>query len=413
MKFEGVADDELHVARIRGLPWSATKSEIADFFATCKLAYGVDESINFHKNREGRPSGEAYIAFASKGDLDEALNKDRKNMGSRYIEVFTAKPDEAKWAIQRDDKVVVSNDNVIKLRGLPWESSAEDILSFFKGITINPNSVMMTRDRIGRGSGEAYVQFNSKEDYIKAMKMDRETIGSRYIEIFPSSLMEALQDKMGKEPTRGRPGPYDRKLGFGRGFGNMQGSRTMKGFARNENMNRRGMGGMPMGMGGMPMGMGGGSGFVVRIRGLPFNATEEQVARWFSEVALPIHVEISYDRRGRPSGDGCAYFKTAVDAHNAMSKNKHNMGHRYIELFNDGMSSGSGTQEFEGFDMGNKMLMESGMNSMGMASDIPTGPVGMGDQFANHHSGVTDVDKVRALILAGINPQMLSSFGKA
>lgn len=63
--------------------------------------------------------------------------------------------------------------------------------------------------------------------------------------------------------------------------------------------------------------------------------------------------------------------------------------------------------------MGNKMLMESGMNSMGMASDIPTGPVGMRDQFANHHSGVTDVDKVRALILAGINPQMLSSFGKA
>jgi len=409
MKFEGVADDELHVARIRGLPWSATKSEIANFFATCKLAYGVDESINFHKNREGRPSGEAYIAFATKDDLDEALNKDRENMGSRYIEVFTAKPDEAKWAIQRDDKVIVSNDNVIKLRGLPWESSAEDILSFFKGITINPNSVMMTRDRIGRGSGEAYVQFNSKEDYIKAMKMDRETIGSRYVEIFPSSLMEALQDKMGKGPTRERPGPYDRKLGFGRGFGNMEGSRTMKGFTRNENINIRGMGGMPMGMGGGV----GVSGFVVRIRGLPFSATEEQVARWFSEVALPIHVDISYDRRGRPSGDGCAYFKTSVDALKAMSKNKHNMGHRYIELFFDGMSSESGTQEFEGLNMGKKMLMESGMNSMGMASDIPTGPVGMGAQFANHNSGEIDVDKVRALMLAGINPQMLSSFGRA
>ena len=37
-------------------------------------------------NRDGRPSGEAYIELETEDDLELALKNDRKNMGKRYVE---------------------------------------------------------------------------------------------------------------------------------------------------------------------------------------------------------------------------------------------------------------------------------------------------------------------------------------
>ena len=37
-------------------------------------------------NRDGRPSGEAYIEMCSEDDVESALKMDRKHMGKRYVE---------------------------------------------------------------------------------------------------------------------------------------------------------------------------------------------------------------------------------------------------------------------------------------------------------------------------------------
>ena len=79
-------DDSNHyVVRCRGLPWSTTVDEIVNFFGDVKLMDGKD-SVHMTLTREGRPSGEAYIELASEEDLEQALAKDRQNMGKRYIE---------------------------------------------------------------------------------------------------------------------------------------------------------------------------------------------------------------------------------------------------------------------------------------------------------------------------------------
>merc|ERR1719438_756529 len=85
---------ERFVIRCRGLPWSCTNEELVEFFAP---EVEVDtENIHMTTNREGRPSGEAYIQVSSKDDVDEAVKKHRKNMGKRYVEVehvvFKTKP---------------------------------------------------------------------------------------------------------------------------------------------------------------------------------------------------------------------------------------------------------------------------------------------------------------------------------
>ena len=41
-------------------------------------------------NREGRPSGEAYVEMASPQDIELAIKKDKQNLGKRYIEGKTS-----------------------------------------------------------------------------------------------------------------------------------------------------------------------------------------------------------------------------------------------------------------------------------------------------------------------------------
>uniref|UniRef100_V9IDM8 Heterogeneous nuclear ribonucleoprotein H2 n=1 Tax=Apis cerana TaxID=7461 RepID=V9IDM8_APICE len=75
---------------------------------------------------------------------------------------------------------------VVKLRGLPWSTTVDEIMKFFSdcSITNGKNGVHMTMSREGRPSGEAYVEMDTLEDIEKACKRDRDHMGHRYIEVF-------------------------------------------------------------------------------------------------------------------------------------------------------------------------------------------------------------------------------------
>lgn len=108
-------NDEGYVVRIRGLPWSCTQEEVASFFSgknnsnhsngardplkqfspfilyfsDCDIV-GKVNGVCFTYSKEGRPSGEAFIELKTAEDFKNALAKDRKYMGHRYIEGKTA-----------------------------------------------------------------------------------------------------------------------------------------------------------------------------------------------------------------------------------------------------------------------------------------------------------------------------------
>lgn len=75
-------------------------------------------------------------------------------------------------------------DCIVKLRGLPWSATTDDVIKFFKDCTIlgGKAGVHMTTSREGRPSGEAFVEFQSAEDVHRAIKRDRDHMGNRYIE---------------------------------------------------------------------------------------------------------------------------------------------------------------------------------------------------------------------------------------
>lgn len=73
---------------------------------------------------------------------------------------------------------------VVKMRGLPWSTTDEEILKFFNNCKVKNGKegvhIIMTRE--GRPSGEAYVEMETDEDIEEALKKDREYMGSRYME---------------------------------------------------------------------------------------------------------------------------------------------------------------------------------------------------------------------------------------
>lgn len=83
---------------MRGLPFSAGKDDIMDFFKEYVLS---EHSIHITYNMDGRPTGEAFVEFASLEDSKGALAKDRMTLGSRYIELFPSSPEEMKDAGSR------------------------------------------------------------------------------------------------------------------------------------------------------------------------------------------------------------------------------------------------------------------------------------------------------------------------
>uniref|UniRef100_A0A8C0MHP3 Heteroous nuclear ribonucleoprotein H1 n=1 Tax=Canis lupus familiaris TaxID=9615 RepID=A0A8C0MHP3_CANLF len=335
----GTEGGEGFVVKVRGLPWSCSADEVQRFFSDCKIQNGA-QGIRFIYTREGRPSGEAFVELESEDEVKLALKKDRETMGHRYVEVFKSNNVEMDWVLKHTgpNSPDTANDGFVRLRGLPFGCSKEEIVQFFSGLEIVPNGITLPVDFQGRSTGEAFVQFASQEIAEKALKKHKERIGHRYIEIFKSSRAEVRThyDPPRKLMAMQRPGPYDRP-GAGRGYNSIG---RGAGFER---MRRGAYGG---GMSDHRYGDGGSTfqsttGHCVHMRGLPYRATENDIYNFFSPLnPVRVHIEIGPD--GRVTGEADVEFATHEDAVAAMSKDKANMQHRYVELFLNSTAGASG-----------------------------------------------------------------------
>ncbi|XP_018574155.1 heterogeneous nuclear ribonucleoprotein H isoform X1 [Anoplophora glabripennis] len=378
----GGDSEEGNIVKLRGLPWSATTDDIQKFFRDCKIL-GGKFGVHMTSSREGRPSGEAFVEFEDAEDVEIAIQKDREHIGNRYIEVFKVNRAEMEWVIKRSGPTYGSNeDGCVRLRGLPFGCSKEEIAQFFTGLEIVPNGITLLTDYSGRSSGEAYVQFVNREVAEKALQKHREKIGHRYIEIFRSSLSE-VNSVLGYQGRRGgsgsgmynsRPGPYDRDRDRYGSSGRFQsrGSRSFKGanFSNNGsdyNSYDRPSPWLSNSRNGSEIGgprspymdsWGGGSErsagmHCVHMRGLPFKATQSDILDFFKPV-IPVNVRLLQDHTGRASGEADVEFASHDDAVRAMSKDKGHMQHRYIELFLN--SAGSSSNGSSGYGPGRRRL---------------------------------------------------------
>ncbi|KAI5081407.1 hypothetical protein GOP47_0004590 [Adiantum capillus-veneris] len=198
------------VVRIRGLPFNCTESDVYDFFR------GLDVVDVLLTHKQGRFSGEAYCVFGLPMQVELALHRNRKSMGQRYIEVFRSKKHEYYLAVAAEvseqekggmgepaptflpskstiDKEHLEHTGVLKLRGLPFSASKRDVIEFFKDFNLKDENIQFVVHSDGRASGEAFVEFDGPSQSKQAMSRDKMMLGSRYIELFPSSSEEAAK----------------------------------------------------------------------------------------------------------------------------------------------------------------------------------------------------------------------------
>lgn len=75
----------------------------------------------------------------------------------------------------------------LRMRGLPFTVTKGEIFEFFKKFEPIFDSVCLTYRSDGRATGEGYIAFQKPDDAKDAMALHRNTMGSRYIELFISN----------------------------------------------------------------------------------------------------------------------------------------------------------------------------------------------------------------------------------
>ncbi|KAL7836551.1 hypothetical protein AOLI_G00278350 [Acnodon oligacanthus] len=233
---------EVFIIRVKGLPWSCSAEDLMKFFSECQIRGGVNGIHLMHKH--GKPNGEAFIELEHEKDVSKALEMHRQYLGPRYIEVYEVTNSDAEAIIRGADESP-GTDGVVRLRGLPFNCTEMDIIQFFSGLDVVMNGVTLVLDHRGRSSGDAFVQFATQEMADQALQRDRDVIGNRYIEVFPSK-------------------KSDIRTQYGRGRREASGTTF-----RTQRMNRISL----------PI-------HYIHMRGLPYQATVEDIINFFSPIRV-------------------------------------------------------------------------------------------------------------------------------
>jgi len=294
-----------YVVRLRGLPWESTLGDINEFFEGINL---LDAQIIYLPS--GRASGEGIVEVENQEAFEKALAKNNEHIGSRWIEVFKSTGEDIDRVMGRvspsgpDGGVENDRNFVIRMRGLPFAALESDVLEFYAQASVKPVRVHLVREEgLGRPSGVCYVEFSTEEECNAGMTCNNKNIGTRYIELFKSTMSDLKAT-----------------CGYQDSFDNMYNPAMAGGqFGAGYNGQFGGGGGQFHGDGN----------HCVKMRGLPFNSNEKDITTFFQEGGVtPVRIH-----RNPDGGEAYVEFMHGNDAQKAMGRNRAHIGHRYIELF--------------------------------------------------------------------------------
>ncbi|PAV80096.1 hypothetical protein WR25_17285 [Diploscapter pachys] len=159
------------------------------------------EQVLFVTRSDGRPTGDAFVQFATEEEGQRALTKHKNSIGTRYIELFRSTPAEVQQVIKRSNELSTNSSTsgnkpreCIRLRGLPFEAQVQHVVEFLgeHARNIQYQGVHMVFNSQGNPSGEAFIQMTNEQAAAAAATASHNkfmVIGKkqRYIEVFQCS----------------------------------------------------------------------------------------------------------------------------------------------------------------------------------------------------------------------------------
>ncbi|KAG9478793.1 hypothetical protein GDO78_012446 [Eleutherodactylus coqui] len=198
------------------------------------------------------------------------------------------------------------NQVIVRMRGLPFTATAEEVLTFFGQhcpVTGGKEGILFVTYPDGRPTGDAFVLFACEEYAQNALKKHKDLLGKRYIELFRSTAAEVQQvlNRYSSTPLIPLPTPPIIPV-------------LPQPFIPPVNVRD-----------------------CIRLRGLPYAATIEDILEFLGEFSADIRthgVHMVLNHQGRPSGDSFIQMKSAERAFLAAQKcHKKTMKDRYVEVF--------------------------------------------------------------------------------
>jgi len=189
----------------------------------------------------------------------------------------------------------IDDETIVKARGLPWQSSDQDIANFFRGLNIARGGVALCLSQQGRRNGEALVRLEDREQRMLALRRHKHHLGQRYIEVYRATAKDFVTIAGGSSRE------------------------AQKFLTRHSND---------------------GSQVILRMRGLPYTCTAEQVMKFFKQGSPSVDILdgeegilFVHQADGRATGDAFVLLTSEEQATKALTKHKQCIGTRYIELF--------------------------------------------------------------------------------
>jgi len=155
----------------------------AELFGMIPSSYPSQSSVGGHSGGRGDSGSRRGGGGGGGGSLGSGSMSGRGNAGRMNPPGVIVK--RTGGGIQVGDHT-----GYLRMRGLPFSASKDDIYIFFEDYNTVNDSIVLTYRSDGRATGEAYVQFGSSEDSKRAMDLHRKMMGNRYIELFLSNKEE-------------------------------------------------------------------------------------------------------------------------------------------------------------------------------------------------------------------------------
>ncbi|CEF62858.1 Glorund [Strongyloides ratti] len=264
--------------KLRGLPFSVTKGDVKNFFKGLKVL-----EIIFEKDprKGGRLTGEGMVSFATSDDVTAALNRDRQNIGSRYIEVFRG--DFNQFIRMKEGKSTPQFTPPLRSGQGSFFNTNNDYGSFYRG-SGGPSFFHGPYDRMTGRPGHIKNQTFSPQN------------SSGFCPQFRYSNDNSFFNNS-----------YCTNINSSNNFEDGYHHQDIPGKLMNKNK--------------------------LQLRGIPFSVNVKHLQEFFK----PIHIEsisMGYHENGKLTGDCIVEFEDSDSALEGMKKNGLHMGTRYIEIFN-------------------------------------------------------------------------------